>query len=181
MHCHAFLACWLLTLSRSLFNVFYKRLAPDSSNWIKICLNSSARILESFSSTLLILFNSFVGDFEQVYVQCVKSALRLFCSFGMFEFLLRSTLFCLSFEYCWSSYLGVHSDCALSIWVSPSKFKQLQPIYHFLKPEKLSQTQEIRIKFTKFVWKLISKPGCIFVGSFCANKNKKKRKQYIHI
>ena len=35
------------TLSRSLFNVFYIRLALDSSNWVKICLDSSSRILES--------------------------------------------------------------------------------------------------------------------------------------
>ena len=67
--------------------MFYKRLALDSSNWIK-------------SYALSCLFDSFVGDFEQVYVQCVKSDVKLFCSFGMFEFLLRSILFCLSFEYC---------------------------------------------------------------------------------
>ena len=35
------------TLSRSLFHVFYIRLALDSSNWVKICLDSSSRILES--------------------------------------------------------------------------------------------------------------------------------------
>ena len=82
------------------------------------------------SHALSCLFNSFVGDIEQVYVQCVKSALKLFCSFGMFEFLLRSTLFCFSFEYCWFSYLGVHSDCTLSIWTSPSKFKKFRPVSH---------------------------------------------------
>ena len=37
------------TLCRSLFNVFYIRLALDSSNWVKICLDSSSRILESYS------------------------------------------------------------------------------------------------------------------------------------
>ena len=35
------------TLSRSLFNVFYIHLALDSSNWVKICLDSPSRILES--------------------------------------------------------------------------------------------------------------------------------------
>ena len=94
---YAFLSCQLLNLSRSLFNAFYKRLALDSLNWIKICLNSSARILESCSLMSLSLF---YGDFEQVNVHCVKPAVRLFSSFGMFEFLLRSTLFCFSFEYC---------------------------------------------------------------------------------
>ena len=46
----AWLRCFGLlfaTLSRSLFNVFYIRLALDSSNWVKICLDSSSRILES--------------------------------------------------------------------------------------------------------------------------------------
>ena len=37
----------IATLSRSLFNVFYVGLALDNSNWIKICLDSSSRILES--------------------------------------------------------------------------------------------------------------------------------------
>ena len=35
------------TLSRSLFNVFFIRLALDSSNWVKICLDSLSSILES--------------------------------------------------------------------------------------------------------------------------------------
>ena len=41
----------------------------------------------------------------------------------MFEFLLRATLFYFIFKYCWLSYLGIHSDCSLSIWTSPAKFK----------------------------------------------------------
>ena len=145
---HGLLACWLLTLSRSLFNVFYKRLALDSSNWIKICLNSSARILESCSLM-------FLGQ------ACRKI---IFCSFGMFEFLLKSTLFCFSFKYCWFSCLGVHSNCALSIWASPSKFMHFRPIYRFFKPEKLSQTQEIRETLTKFCLKAYL---CLYLCFLC--------------
>ena len=55
----------------SLLNVFYICLALDSSNWITICLDSSSRILESCPVSFLL-----VGDFEQVYAQCVKSAAK---------------------------------------------------------------------------------------------------------
>ena len=41
-----FFGLLIATLSRSLFNAFYIRLAVDSSNWLKICLDSSSRILE---------------------------------------------------------------------------------------------------------------------------------------
>ena len=124
-------------------------MALNSSNWIKICLNSSARNPESCS------FISFWLFFLWVWTSLcpVRQVCRkfIFCSFGMFEFFLRSTLFCCSFEYCWFSYLGVHSDCTLSIWASPAKFKQFRPIYHFFKPEKLSQTQEIESWFSNLV------------------------------
>ena len=111
--------------------------------------------------------------FGQVYVQCVKSAVRLFCSFGIFEFLLRSTLYCFSFEYCWFSYFGVHSDCALSVWANPAKFKQFRPIYRSFKPEKLNQTEEIREIFTKFRLKAYFQTwlhfGCVFFAQMKGN------------
>ena len=91
----------------------------------------------------------------------------IFCSFGMFEFLLRSTLFCFRFKYCWLSYLGVHSDRALSIWASTAKFKQLWPTYRFFKPKKLSQTQESE---KHLFWKLIFKSGCVLVIFFAQIK-----------
>ena len=54
------------------------------------------------------------------------------------------------FDYCWFSYLGVHSNCILSIWVSPAKFKQFRSIFRSFKSKNFSQTQEIRETFTKF-------------------------------
>ena len=120
-------ACWLLTLfadlimSRTLFNVFYIRSALDSSNWIKICLDSSSRILQPCCIISSWLFCWWLWtSLCPVYQVCCKI---IFCSFGMFEFFPRSTLFCFSFGYCWLSYLVIYSDCALSIWASPAKFK----------------------------------------------------------
>ena len=116
-------------------------MALASSNRIKIFLNSSARILESCSLMSLWLFCWWLWTSQcSVYQVCRKI---IFCSFGMFEFLLRSILFCLSFEYCWFYNLGVHSDFALSIWASPAKFKQFWPIYRFFQPEKFGQTQKL--------------------------------------
>ena len=82
LRCHAFLVCWLLTLSRSLFNVFYIRLALDRSNWIEICLNSSSRILESCSLMSLSLFCWWL--WTSLYPMCLVCREIIFCSFGMF-------------------------------------------------------------------------------------------------
>ena len=140
-----------------LFNVFNIRLALDSSNWIKICLDSSSRILESCLTPWLV---------TQV---CRKI---IFCRFGMFKFLLRSTLFYSIFEYYSLSYLGIHSDCAWSIWASPAKFKQFRPIYVSSSLRKLVKPKKSERHSRIFVWKLISKPGCVLVVFICANKNK---------
>ena len=108
----------------------------------------------------------FVSDFEQVYSVCQVCRKIILCSFGMFEFLLRSALFWFSFEYCRFSYLGIHSYRAFSILANPAKFKQFRPIYRFFKPEKHSQTQEIRETFTKFCLKAYFQTwlcfGCVF-------------------
>ena len=122
LHNHVFSACWLLTFSRSLLNVVYICSALDSSNWIKICLDSSSRIIESHHLMFLWFFYWWLWvSLCPVSQDCPKI---LFCSFGMFEFFLRSTLFCFSFEYCWLSSLRIHSNCTLSIWANPAKFKQ---------------------------------------------------------
>ena len=63
---------------------------------------------------------------------------------------MHCTKFTKYFEYCWFSYLGVHSDRTLPIWASPAKLKHFRPIYLSFKPEKLRQTQEIRETLTKF-------------------------------
>ena len=176
LRCHSFSACLLLTLGRFLFNVFYICLALDSSNWIKICLDSSSRILELHSLMSFWLFCRWL--WTSLCPVCQVCHMIIFCSFGIFVFLLRSTLFCFSFEYCRFSYLAIRSDYALSIWASPAKFKQFRPIYRFFKPEKLSQTQEITETFTKFCLEADFQTwfhfGCVF---FLTNKNK----QFIHI
>ena len=78
-----FFGLLIATLNRSLFNVFFIRLALDSSNCINICLDSSSRILEScplvsFYSLLLTLSKSMssVSSVPQDYI----------CSFGMLKF-----------------------------------------------------------------------------------------------
>ena len=93
----------------------------------------------------------------------------------MFEFFLRSTLFCFSFEYCWLSCLGIHFDCALSVKVLPnlSSFDQStvsSSLRKFVKPKKSEKHSQSSVS------KIISKPGCGLVVIICANKNK----QYIY-
>ena len=85
-HCHTFLASWLQLWGGLYLMCFTYVLALDISNWIKICLGSSSRILKSCPLLSLWLF---VGDFDQVYVQCVKSAIRLYFA----------VLVCLSFSW----------------------------------------------------------------------------------
>ena len=62
----------IATLSRSLFNVFYIGLALDNSNWIKICLDSSSRILESCPLvslySLLVTLNKSMSSLSQDYI-----------------------------------------------------------------------------------------------------------------
>ena len=119
--CHAFLAFWLpLWTGFLIATLFFIRLALDSSNWIKICLDSSSRILESCPLVslypLLVTLNksmSSVSSLPQDYI----------LQFWYVQVFLRSTLFCFSFEYCWLSYLGIYSDCVWPIWASPAKFK----------------------------------------------------------
>ena len=131
MNCNCIVAFFRLgviaALSRSLFIVFYVRLALGSLNWIKICLDSSSRILKSCSLMSLWLCCWWLWtSLCPMYQVCCKI---IFCSFGMFEFFLKSTSFCFSFKYCWLSYLGIHSDCALTILASTAKFKEFRPIY----------------------------------------------------
>ena len=151
-----------------LFNVFNIRLALDSSNWIKICLDSSSRILESCLTPWL--FCWWLWTSLCLVTQVCRKI--IFCRFGMFKFLLRSTLFYSIFEYCSLSYLGIHSDCAWSIWASPAKFKQFRPIYVSSSLRKLVKPKKSERHSRIFVWKLISKPGCVLVVFICAIKNK---------
>ena len=137
LRCHSFSACLLLTLGRFLFNVFYICLALDSSNWIKICLDSSSRILELHSLMSFWLFCRWL--WTSLCPVCQVCHMIIFCSFGIFEFLLRSTLFCFSFEYCRFSYLAMRN---------------------LVKPKKSQKHSQ------SFVWKLISKPGSILVVFF---------------
>ena len=119
-------------------------------------------------------YDSFVCDFEEVYIKCVNSVIRLYFVVvrRMFEFHLRSTLLCLSFKYFWFLHLGIHSDCALPIWASPVKYKWLRPIYCFFKSEKFIQTQEIREIFTNFCLKAHFQAWLRFDYVFITNKNK---------
>ena len=138
--------------------MFYICLALDSSNWIKICLDWSSRILESCS---LWLFSWWL------WTSPVRHVCHIFCSFAMFEFLLRSRLFCFSFEYCWLSFL-------VFIVVVPGQFEQVllnlssfRASYRFIKPEKIGQTKEIREKFVKFSLKAYFQTylcfGCVYL------------------
>ena len=175
MGCHDLSACWLwvgpyLMCLMCLFNVFNIRLALDSSNWIKICLDSSSRILESCFLMYPWLFCWWLWTSLCLVSQVCRKI--IFCSFGMFKLLVRSTLFYSIFEYCLLSYLGIHSDCAWSIWASPAIFKQFRPIYVSSSLRKLVKAKKSERHSWSFVWKLISKPGCVLVVFICANKNK---------
>ena len=110
----------------------------------------------------------FVGDFEQVYVQCVKSAARLYFA----------VLVCSSFS--WGQHYSV---LALNIVDSPTlvfmpivsgQFEQALPnlssfdqstisssLRKFFKPKKSERHSR------SFVWKLISKPSCVLVVFIC--------------
>ena len=103
----------------------------------------------------------------------------IFCSFGMFEFSLRSTLFCFSFN---SSDI-VDSPILVFFPIVPCQFEQVLPnlssfdqsivsssLRKLVKPKKLEKHSG------SFFWKLIFKPGRVLVVFFCASKNK----QYIY-
>ena len=137
----------------------------------------SPRILASCSLMPLWLFCwSLWTSLYPAYQVCRKIIL---CSFGMFEFFLRSTLFCFSFEYCWLSYLGIHSDFALSIWASPAKFKHFPPIQVSSSLRKLVKPKKSERHSRSFLWKLNSKPSCVLVVFICAKWN--KQYMYTHI
>ena len=132
LSCHAFLVCWLLTLSRSFFNVFHIRLALDSSNWIEISLDYSSRILESCSLISPWLFCWWL--WTSLYRVCQVCREIIFCSFGMFvSFFLRSTLFCFSFEYCWFFYLGIYFDRASSSFTRTWEITEIDINYNLWK------------------------------------------------
>ena len=161
-HCHAFLASWLQLWGLYLMCFIYV-LALDSSNWIKICLGSSLRILKSCPLLSLWLF---VGDFDQVYVQCVKSAVRLYFA----------VLVCLSFP--WDQHYSV---LALNIVASPisvfipsvsGQFEQALPSFDqstfSASLRKLVKPNKSERHSRSFVWKFISKPNCVSVVFICA-------------
>ena len=117
----------IATFSRSLFNMFYIRLALDSSNWINICLDLSSRILESCPPMSLWLFCWWLWTSLCPVGQVCRKI--IFCVFGMFEFFLRWTLFCFSIEYLWLSYLGIHSDHANVNMILPEVIVYFQRKY----------------------------------------------------
>ena len=122
-----------------LVDIFFVRSCQLEENVVK---SSHKRKEDKFSDSQIFHFD-----------ESSKSMQRILLAFGLLLLFSHRTRFIQYFEYCWYSYLGVHSDRVLSIWVSPAKFKQFQPIYRFFKPEKLSQTQEIWEVFTKFCLK----------------------------
>ena len=151
----------IATLSRSLFNVFYIRLALDSSNWIKICLDSSSRILElcplmSLYSLLVTLNKSMssVSSLSQDYIFAV--------------------LVCLSFF--WSQHCSVlalnivDSPTVVFILIVSGQFKQALPYSSSFDQytissslRKLFKPKKLERHWRSFVWKLISKPNCVLV------------------
>ena len=127
-----FFGLLIAIFSRSLFNVFHIRLALACSNWIKTCLDSSSRILESCP---LISFWHFCWYFEQVHVKWVKSAVRLcFVVLACLRSSWGQHYSVLALDTVHSPYLGIHSDYALSFWAIPAKHKQFRPIYRFFQP-----------------------------------------------
>ena len=161
-----FFGLLIAILNRSLFNVFCIRLDLDSSNGIKIWLDLSSGIL---SHALSCLFDSFVGDFQQVFVQCVKSAVRLY--FAVFV--------CLSFS--WGQHYSV---LALNIVDSPilvfipivsGQFEQALPNLSSFNQSTVSSSLRKLVKPKKserhsrsFIWTIISKPSCVLDVFICA-------------
>ena len=143
-------------------------MALDSSNWIKICLDSSWKILESCPLMSLWLF---LDDFEQIYAQCIMSAVRLYLisspDVNIILFQLWILLILLSSYSPWSYH--IHPDRALSVWENPAKFMQFRSIYCFFKPEKLSQTQRIRKKLIIFCLKAYFQTWLRFAFVFSNN------------
>ena len=111
----------------------------------------------------------FVGDFEQVYVQCVKSAARLYFA----------VLVCSSFS--WGQHYSV---LALNIVDSPTlvfspivsgQFQQTLPNFKSFDQSTISSSLRKLVKLKKserhsrsLVWKLITKPSCVLVVFICA-------------
>ena len=170
-----FFGLLIAIFSRSLFNVFYIHLALACSNWIKTCLDSSSRILESCP---LISFWHFCWYFEQVHVKWVKSAVRL-----CFVVLacLRSSW---GQHYSVLALNTVHSPILVFTPIMHCRFEQFLPNISSFDQSTVSSSLRKLVKPKKsdkhsrsFVWKLISKPSCVLVVFICANKNK----QYICI
>ena len=109
------------------------------------------------------LFDSFIGDFEKVYVQCLNSAVRLYFA----------VLVCLSFSwdqhYSFSALNIVDSLFLVFTPIAPCVFEQVLPnlssfdqfnvsssLRNLVKPKKSEK------QLQSFVWKLIAKPGGIF-------------------
>ena len=143
MRCHAFLVCWLLTLSRSLFNVFYICLALDSWNWIEICLDSSSRILESCSLMSLWLFCWWL--WASLYSVCQVCREIIFFSFSMFVSFPEVNI--ILFQL-WILLILLSWYLFRSCFVSLSKSRQTEAV-------------STNLVFLQ-AWKLISKPVCVF-------------------
>ena len=136
----------------------------DCSNSIKICLDSSSRILESCYLMSLWLFCWWL--WTSLCPVCLVSRKTIFCSCGMF--FLKSTLFCFSLEYCWFFYL-------VFIPIVPCQYEQVLPnLSSFDQPtvssslRKLAKPKKSEKHSRSFVWKLISKRGFVLVVFICA-------------
>ena len=156
----------IVTLSRSLFNVFYICLALVSSNWIKIGLDSSSRILESCPLVSLWL-TLYWWLWISLCSMCQVCRKTIFCSFVMFEFFLRSTLFCLALNI-------VDSPILVFILIAPGQFEQVQPNLSSFDQSTVSSSLRKLVKPRKskrhsrsFVWKLIFKPSCVLFVFIC--------------
>ena len=106
--CHAFLACWLSLwagLYLMCFIYFWLWIVQTRSRFVYI---HHQGLLSHALSCLFTLCWRLSASLCPLCQVCRKT---IFCSFGMFKFFLRSTLFCFSFEYCWLSYLGIYSAC----------------------------------------------------------------------
>ena len=158
----------IVTLSRSLFNVFYICLDLGSSNWIKIGLDSSSRILESCPLVSYWLF-LYWWLWISLCSMCQVCRKTIFCSFVMFEFFLRSTLFC--FYY---SLNIVDSPTLVFILIVPGQFEQVLPNLSSFDQSTVSSSLRKLVKLKKskrhsrsFVWKLIFEPSCVLFVFIC--------------
>ena len=161
------------------FDVFYIRLALDSPNWIKICLDSSSRIFESCSLMSHWLF-------------CWWLWASLFPVCQVFLRLYFVVLVCLGFSlghyYSVSALNIVNSPILVFIPIVPWQFEQVVPNLSSFDQSMVSSSLRNLAKSNKLekhsrsiIWRLISKLDRVLVVFFCANQNKQYIYAYIDV